>query len=405
MNAAAAGLRAYEGARQRQSFATDLDSARARRNGGGSADTTEVLRSRRRRYTFSELLELPEPGWLIWGVLPEKAFSVLYGAPGSAKTFVGIDWALHVATGQRWLGHEVRHAPTAYLVAEGVGGWPKRVRAWRDEHGEVDDSQFSALSPGVNLLDAPDMGELRAELHALPESPALIVVDTLARCLIGGDENSARDVGQAVAAIDALRAEFDATVLVVHHTAKGEEAEERGSSALRGAADSMHKLTWDEDRLMLTCSKQKDAAGGPDAELALEPREHSCVVVRSLGRSGPSPSEANLLATLVAFGNDGASTTALKDAAGLPKTTFYRTLNALVDSGDIERRKHGNRTEYIPLVEVDSHGSTLSHEQGGTSPGADPSLKGRSRDGTTDGTPGGSIPKRDTRLTAEEPPL
>jgi hypothetical protein len=328
-----------------------------------------AVRPRRRRYNFRELLELPEPTWLIRGVLPEQALAVLYGAPGSAKTFLSIDWALHVATGRQWLGHDVRRAGVAYVVAEGVGGWPKRVRAWGEENGTVADSAFAALSPGVNLLDPADNAALRDELRALPEPPALVIVDTLARCLIGGDENSARDVGQAIAALDALRADFGATVLIIHHTAKGEEAEERGSSALRGAADSMHKLTWDEDRLVLSCQKQKDSAEGPDLDLDLEPREHSCLIMRSLGRQGPTPSEARLLATLVGFGEDGASTTALMDAAGLPKTTFYRTLNGLVDSGDIERRRQGNRTQYLPCVDAEVPESREVPTAGGTKPG------------------------------------
>lgn len=349
----------------------------------------------RKRYTFAELLELPEPDWLIRGVLPEKVLAVLYGAPGSGKTFASIDWALHVATGQRWLGHDVRRKPVAYIVAEGVGGWPRRARAWRDEHGGVGPGQFSALAPGVNLLDREDTAKLREELRALPEPPALVVIDTLARCLIGGDENSARDVGQAIVALDELREEFDATVLVVHHTAKGEEAEERGSSALRGAADTMHKLRWDEDRLLLSCEKQKDAAEAPDVELELEPREHSCVLVRSVGRSGPTPSEARLISTLLGFGEDGASTTALMDAAGLPKTTFYRTLNGLVDTGDVEKLKQGNRTQYIARVHVESRGSKESHKQAGPRDPDQPSPTvggtGQGR-GTTPGT--GEVPTK-----------
>ena len=326
------------------------------------------VRRVRRRFSFAELLDLPEPGWLIRGLVPQSSLTVLYGAPGSGKTFVALDWALSVATGQRWLGHEVTPGAVAFIAAEGVGGLPKRVRAWREEHGEVSDEAFAALSPGVNLLDRADMGALRAELR--DHRPKLIVVDTLARCLIGGDENSARDVGQAIAALDELRAELEATVLVVHHAGKGEESEERGSSALRGAADAMFKTAWDEDRLMLTCSKQKDAGEAPDLELELEPRESSCVVVRSAGRSGPTPSEARLLATLVGFGEDGAFTTALMDAAGLPKTTFYRTLNGLVDRGDIERQKAGTRTRYIATAEAESHGSTEVPNAGGTTPGA-----------------------------------
>jgi hypothetical protein len=86
----------------------------------------------------------------------------------------------------------------------------------------------------------------------------LIVWDTMARSMIGGDENAARDVGLAIAAADYLAEPHQAARLFVHHTGKNGE-EERGSSALRGAADTLLALKPYEPGLRLTCEKAKDS--------------------------------------------------------------------------------------------------------------------------------------------------
>jgi RecA-family ATPase len=71
--------------------------------------------------------------------------------------------------------------------------------------------------------------------------PKLIVLDTQARMTPGLEENSAKEVGLYVAAVDLLRRASGACVLTVHHSSKG-AAYLRGSSALMGAADTVVAL-------------------------------------------------------------------------------------------------------------------------------------------------------------------
>jgi RecA-family ATPase len=65
----------------------------------------------------------------------------------------------------------------------------------------------------------------------------LAVVDTLARCFVGGEENSARDMGRFVAAADRLRTATGAAALLLHHVSRHGGAI-RGSTALPGALDT-----------------------------------------------------------------------------------------------------------------------------------------------------------------------
>jgi RecA-family ATPase len=62
------------------------------------------------------------------------------------------------------------------------------------------------------------VGELAAIITA--QRYVLVVIDTLARCMVGADENSARDMGEAIDALDRLRRAAGSCVLPVHHMGK-----------------------------------------------------------------------------------------------------------------------------------------------------------------------------------------
>jgi hypothetical protein len=119
----------------------------------------------------------------------------------------------------------------------------RRVRAWLDHHlGEVADRDlpFAIVPKVVNLLDELQVERLVATLESLTATrgqAALIVVDTLARSMAGGDENAAQDMGRAIAVADRLRDQFNTTTTLVHHAGKDVTKGSRGSSALLGAAD------------------------------------------------------------------------------------------------------------------------------------------------------------------------
>ena len=99
----------------------------------------------------------------------------------------------------------------------------------------------------------------------------MIVLDTLARTMVGADENTAKDVGEWIQNAQKLQEKTKATVLTLHHTvkrtAKNKPAAERGSSALRGAADTMMAVTKNNNALTLSCVKQKDSEEFDDLRL------------------------------------------------------------------------------------------------------------------------------------------
>jgi len=212
--------------------------------------------------TDEEVENMPPPEWLIGGFLVAQRLSVLYGEFGSYKSFLALDLALSVATGIAWHGQPVKQGPVAYIAGEGIGGLGKRLRAWKQARQWQGSAPIHLLGVAPQLLRSDDVHALCEALEALPAPPALIVIDTLARSMVGGDENSAEDMGMAVAAADMLRATTGAHALLIHHKPSG-AAKTRGSTALPGAADTLIEVAKDTVTpgvITMSCEKQKDAA-------------------------------------------------------------------------------------------------------------------------------------------------
>lgn len=201
--------------------------------------------------SIDDLENLPQPEWLINGKLPEGQTWV-YGEPGVGKTFVVLDWAATVAA----MGDKVM-----YCVGEGVKGFGKRVIAWKKAHDTVNLSKFFVIPMTPQLLDKHST-ELFNEVIKKYQ-PRLVVIDTFARAAVGGDENSAKDVGRAISVLDAIYRIHDCSSIVVHHSNKS-GGSERGSGAIRGAADATWEVTPDYSHsgmstVQVICRKMKDS--------------------------------------------------------------------------------------------------------------------------------------------------
>jgi len=236
-----------------------------------------VALRRPRIYSLDEVEALQPPPWLIDGILPAQSLGLLYGPTGGGKTFLAIDLALSIATGYPWLGRNVEGGSVVFCSGEGISGLSRRIGAWRADRAPVD--PFAAGQPARSrvfvaevpwLLDSDAVMGFVEAVRAVEVKPSLVVIDTLARAIVGGDENSAKDVGVAIAAADRIKAALGSAVLFVHHAGKDKDRGARGSSALLAAVDTAFSLDGPTDRLELRCEKQKDAEAAKPIPLALE---------------------------------------------------------------------------------------------------------------------------------------
>lgn len=183
--------------------------------------------------------EQPSPiKWLIKDWLQENALIMVHGPSGGGKTFVVLDWCMSMAAGKPlWANRKVRRSKVIYLAGEGHSGLRGRVAAWKQKNGFKNLDMWISKS-GCDLNTPAGYQQVSEQLRSLKVLPKLIVVDTLHRFL-KGDENSAQDTKTMLDACAALMAEFNCSVLLVHHTGVSDEAQHRarGSSAWRGALE------------------------------------------------------------------------------------------------------------------------------------------------------------------------
>ena len=86
--------------------------------------------------------------------------------------------------------------------------------------------------------------------------PPLIVIDTLAQTLNGGDENGA-GMMSFVGTATALANHFNACVLAVHHVPLADDKRLRGHTSLHGGADAQLLTERNGGELATTLSVEK----------------------------------------------------------------------------------------------------------------------------------------------------
>lgn len=219
-------------------------------------------------YSIMQIRSLPPVEWMIDGVIPQNSFSVMYGEPGAGKSFLALDMALSVAHNQLWHGRAVWGGAVLYIAGEGVGGLGKRIKAWQAYHGVLCDAPLFVLPTAVRMREDDEVEKLMRTIDGLGVDFSCVFIDTVARALLGGDENSATDMGMFVNACDAIKNHTKAAVIGIHHSGKDVARGMRGSTALLGAVDASVRVSRSDNALSMKMEKQKDAE--PIEDLAFD---------------------------------------------------------------------------------------------------------------------------------------
>lgn len=195
--------------------------------------------------------------------LDQGAMSVLYGDSNVGKSFVVFDLAWHVALGKTWFGKRTEQGAVVYIAAEASDSAMKRIAALKMARG-VRNYPLALVPRPVDLRRANGdtsrvIDAVRSVEQQLGEKVKLVVIDTLARAIAGGNENSPEDMGALVQNLDRIRGAVSAHLLVVHHTGKDAAKGARGHSSLRAATDTEIEVT--EGRVSIT--KQRDMEKAP----------------------------------------------------------------------------------------------------------------------------------------------
>lgn len=230
----------------------------------------------------NELMKgLPPQRWLVSGLIPKESVVFIFGKPEAGKSFIAIDLAVSVATGEDWIGRRVRSGkPGGVLILAGEGrdGIVRRFMALKQETGiDLSKARINITKNTIRLTEDGQTA-LHAEIDALTEEwgepPAMVIVDTLARH-IAGDENKTEDGSAYVDAVTALQDRYHCAVVNVHHPGLGDSKRMRGSSAFNGAADvelEVEAKTVDGVKtITLKSTKTKDTASLLPVQFQLKP--------------------------------------------------------------------------------------------------------------------------------------
>lgn len=225
---------------------------------------------------------------IIKGVLYKGERSSWVGPPGSGKSALLTDLAIHAAEGADWRGHRSKdnvavvyfalerkelvkrrmraHAmpqnPLPFEMKEGQLGAPKLQEARTFLPIAIAGKAIDLLSPAS--VDIIVQTVRAAEAHyGCPVG--LIVIDTFNKGIAmgGGDENAAKDQNLAAANLQQIQDELpDIHVALIGHTGKDESRGARGSNAHLGDVDMMVQISVAGDERTATITKINDGVEG-----------------------------------------------------------------------------------------------------------------------------------------------
>ncbi len=289
------------------------------------------------------------PRWLVEPLWGESSVGMIGGAPKCAKTWLGLDLALSVATGTACLGRYAVPRPgpvLVYLAEDALAVVRERVEGMARHRGlELAGVEIHVITAPSLRLDRPPHRQRLLET-ARQLRPRLLLLDPLVR-LHGIDENNATEVAGLLAYFRELQRQLDLSVILVHHTRKnaagGVAAGQglRGSSDLHAFGDSNLYLRRLHQRLVLSSEHRAAPASPPvSLELVASPAEmtHLEVVVE---RYEEPP--VNLAEQVLALLPDGTTLTRtkLRDTLCVQNQRLGHVLESLEKAGRIRHTPAG----------------------------------------------------------------
>ncbi|NVO29134.1 AAA family ATPase [Donghicola sp. C2-DW-16] len=268
----------------------------------------------------------------IKGLFNLNEVSMIAGAPALGKTNIVAAACAHAAQGRNFGGRPVRRSVVVYYGAEDPEGVLKRAHPiLRDPACAT--APFFVVHEAPNLMDPNIVSKVRTVVERKKAENdcdrAVVVFDTLNRCLGGADENLSSTMGTAIGHADQIAKQTNACVVLIHHVGTGNTDRPRGSSAQESNLDGLYML------------KPADDCHGPKKIVLLVPKKQ-----KNDQNSGPIPFEMNSF--FIGRDSDGDEVT-VPYAVALEPSAFAKSKSAAnynrkTDNSRAERREDLART-------------------------------------------------------------
>ena len=238
--------------------------------------TFQGIESKRTKFSNkifrADQVQISSTKYLIKNWFGYEGLSLVYGSSGAGKTLLALDLGFHVASGFEWFGNRVHGGNVVYIMSEGTNVSNNRIKAIETKKNELFSNSakhFYYLNGSVSLY-SDDNDTLDFVTTVKEFSPRLVVIDTLAMAMSGGDENRTQDIGIVLKNMKRIQQELGCHVMVLHHPGKDESRGARGSSALHAASDTVLELKKTKDVVCVRAVKQRDMEGDKELNFKIE---------------------------------------------------------------------------------------------------------------------------------------
>ena len=199
--------------------------------------------------------------WIIDGIIPDKGYCILYGDPGTYKTYLALDMGLSIAAGlETWISGAAINAsyPVLYIATEGAASLENRIETWEAaKNGGIPVDDFHVL-PDTPKIGTGDFERLASEAKRLSDYFDFVIIDKLKDVLTEEhNEDTAKTATAIKDELDTLRNALQCPVLLIHHTTKAGD-QERGSGGIRSDADAMFLTKAARGKVSFKATKLRD---------------------------------------------------------------------------------------------------------------------------------------------------
>jgi hypothetical protein len=215
---------------------------------------------------------------ILKGIIAIGETMALIGPPGSGKSALITEIAVHSSGQIDWRGHKAKlRCGSVIFALERADLFKRRFKAYQQRDGlhglpiAVADAVIDLLNPNcVEII----VSTVQAAERQFGCSVGLIVIDTYAKGIAanGGDEDKAKDQNRAAANLRNVHSRLAVHIALVGHTGKDESRGARGSNAHLGDVDVMVQISGDTIKTAQVI-KGNDQPERLLAEFKLEPFE------------------------------------------------------------------------------------------------------------------------------------
>jgi AAA domain-containing protein/DnaB helicase-like protein/helix-turn-helix protein len=303
-------------------------------------------------------LDIPKPRSLIGdGVLVAGGFAILYGKPGLGKSWLALGVARSLARGESWMG--LATAPEGVRVGVlqlELGAFAMKARLHTLGIGQHERDESVRVVCRPRLRGVVDLFRQSGDLTALRQWIAdaqldVLIIDALSRAHTA-NENKAEELGQVLAALDAIRHETGCALLLVHHEPKERDGSRpdnhldalRGTSRLQSDPTLLVRVYQSRGLRCLTFAKVSEGPTPGDVWFRIG-EDGQPEAIESPDARGDKNRE--MVLRLVVEAGTPLARGEIAERAGLTPATAKRHLAALVESGLVMAFGENRHTRYL----------------------------------------------------------